>query len=292
MKPITRLPAAFILCLSLISGCTTSFVYNRLDSLITWYVDDYVDLTSTQQSLLQQELQPALQWHRQEELQKNIALLDTMLSDVSKPVKVDEVAAWTDELMQSFRRVQLNMVDVALKFSSSLSDEQMQEFIDNVWDKHEERKDEYLSRTNEEYIEDSYDSLEGRLSEYLGRLSDEQQALLQQAAGSLQRLDYAWLEDRDDWLKRIQPYLQRSPGWQDEIRQLFADRESYRSETYQQVFAHNLAIVNQAVTDVLNMRDDRQQKILLAELSEFKSEIQNLIAYRQNTFNQTRPKTL
>ncbi len=292
MKPITRLPAAFILCLSLISGCTTSFVYNRLDSLITWYVDDYVDLTSTQQSLLQQELQPALQWHRQEELQKNIALLDTMLSDVSKPVKVDEVAAWTDELMQSFRRVQLYMVDVALKFSSSLSDEQMQEFIDNVWDKQKERKDEYLSRTNEEYIEDSYDSLEDRLSEYLGRLSDEQQAVLQQAAGSLQRLDYAWLEDRDDWLKRIQPYLQRSPGWQDEIRQLFADRESYRSETYQQVFAHNLAIVNQAVTDVLNMRDDRQQKILLAELSEFKSEIQNLIAYRQNTFNQTRPKTL
>ena len=292
MKPITRLPAAFILCLGLISGCTTSFVYNRLDSLITWYVDDYVDLTSAQQSLLQQELQPALQWHRQEELQKNIALLDTMLSDVSKPVKVDEVAAWTDELMQSFRRVQLYMVDVALKFSSSLSDEQMQEFIDNVWDKQKERKDEYLSRTNEEYIEDSYDSLEDRLSEYLGRLSDEQQAVLQQAAGSLQRLDYAWLEDRDDWLKRIQPYLQRSPGWQDEIRQLFADRESYRSETYQQVFAHNLAIVNQAVTDVLNMRDDRQQKILLAELSEFKSEIQNLIAYRQNTFNQTRPKTL
>ena len=292
MKPITRLPAAFILCLSLISGCTTSFVYNRLDSLITWYVDDYVDLTSAQQSLLQQELQPALQWHRQEELQKNIALLDTMLSDVSKPVKVDEVAAWTDELMQSFRRVQLNMVDVALKFSSSLSDEQMQEFIDNVWDKHEERKDEYLSRTNEEYIEDSYDSLEGRLSEYLGRLSDEQQALLQQAAGSLQRLDYAWLEDRDDWLRRIQPYLQRNPGWQDEIRQLFANRESYRSEKYQQVFAHNLAVVNQAVTDVLNMRDDRQQKILLAELSEFKSEIQNLMAYRQNTFNQERPKTL
>ncbi len=291
MPFITRLPA-FILCLSLLSGCTTSFVYNRLDSLITWYVDDYVDLTSAQQSLLQQELQPALQWHRQEELQKNIVLLDTMLSDVSKPVKVDEVATWTDELMQSFRRVQLNMVDVALKFSSSLSDQQMQEFIANVWDKHEERKDEYLSRTNEEYIADSYDSLEDRLAEYLGRLDNEQQAMLQQAADSLQRLDYAWLEDRDAWLRRLQPYIKRNPGWQDEIRQLFAERESYRSEKYQQVFAHNLAIINQAITDVLNLRDDRQQKILLAELSKFRSEIQNLMAYRQNTVSQTRPKML
>lgn len=276
----------------LLYGCTTSFVYNRLDSLITWYVDDYVDLTAAQKKQLQYELQPTLNWHRQEELQKNIVLLETIRSDVEQQVEVETVAQWTEELLQSFRRIQLNLVDAALEFGNTLSDEQMQEFIASVQERQAERKEEYLSRTDERYIEDSYERLEDRLSGYLGNLNDKQQLALQQAVGNLQRLDQIWLADRDHWLNRVTRLLKREPGWQAEIRTLFEQRETYRTDEYRRVFAHNLDVINQAITRVLNLRNAKQQQILMTELDEFKAELQTLMAFRENETDLSRQKTL
>lgn len=281
-----------LLVACLFSGCATSFVYNRLDSLITWYVDDYVDLTAAQKKQLQYELQPALNWHRQEELQKNIVLLETIRSDVEQQVEVETVSKWTEELLQSFRRIQLNLVDVALEFGNTLTDEQMREFITSVHEKHTERKEEYLSRTDEEYIEDSYERLEDRLSGYLGNLNDKQKLALQQAVNNLQRLDQIWLSDRNNWLNRVTPLLKREPGWQAEIRSLFNQREAYRSDEYRRVFAHNLDIVNQAITRVLNLRNVKQQQILMTELDEFRAELQTLMAFRENETDFSRRKTL
>ena len=53
----------------LAAGCTMSFTYNHLDWLIPWYVDDYVDLSRQQRQVLQSQLGPVLQWHREEELE-------------------------------------------------------------------------------------------------------------------------------------------------------------------------------------------------------------------------------
>ena len=50
-------------------GCSsTSFFYNRLDTLINWYVDDYVTLTRDQRAEFENQLNELLTWHRREEL--------------------------------------------------------------------------------------------------------------------------------------------------------------------------------------------------------------------------------
>ena len=273
-------------------GCSTSLVYNRLDWLITWYVDDYVDLSSAQKATLQAELQPTLNWHRQEELNNYISLLEKVENTVAEQVSAETVSAWTAELLDSYRRVKLNLVDVALEFGAELSDEQMQEFVASLWEKQAELKEKYLSRSDEDYVEDNYERISDNVSDYLGRLTDEQEAVLKSAAASLERLDYAWLQDRDEWLKRLQPLLNREPGWQAEIRILYQNRERYRSESYQRVFKHNMAILNQALADVLNQRSEKQQQTLTLELNEFKEELQTLMAYREDAVTPPQRKLL
>ena len=54
-------------CLAITACSGTTFVYNRLDTILP-HVDDYVDLDSPQRQLLDQTLQPFLRWHRQQEL--------------------------------------------------------------------------------------------------------------------------------------------------------------------------------------------------------------------------------
>ena len=49
-----------LVVVALLAGCA-SFTYNRLDWLIPWYVDGYVDLTGDQRALLRERLTPSLE---------------------------------------------------------------------------------------------------------------------------------------------------------------------------------------------------------------------------------------
>ena len=85
----------------LAAGCTMSFTYNHLDWLIPWYVDDYVDLSRQQRQLLQGQLGPVLQWHREEELERYLELLDQIEADLAGEVTAAQVEV--NDLSQSRR---------------------------------------------------------------------------------------------------------------------------------------------------------------------------------------------
>jgi len=59
----------FVLLVAILSGCSaTQFIYNRVDILIRWYLDDYVSLDRDQQARFTTRLDALLEWHRLEEL--------------------------------------------------------------------------------------------------------------------------------------------------------------------------------------------------------------------------------
>ena len=74
VRPFLRNATAAVLAMLFLSACTSGFVYNRLDWLIPWYVDGYVDLTRAQRDVLRAQLEPRLAWDREEELARQQAL--------------------------------------------------------------------------------------------------------------------------------------------------------------------------------------------------------------------------
>lgn len=48
----------------LLSACSSSFIYNNLDWLLYWYLDDYITLTSEQRSQLDDRVETWQAWHR------------------------------------------------------------------------------------------------------------------------------------------------------------------------------------------------------------------------------------
>ena len=82
-----------LLLLTMLSACSsTTFLYNRLDFLIPWYLGDYVDLDRTQKQLLKSELQPFLAWHRSEELPDYLGILDQIDDALAGEVTSEQVA--------------------------------------------------------------------------------------------------------------------------------------------------------------------------------------------------------
>lgn len=258
--------AAAILCAALLSGCTASFTYNHLDRLIPWYVDGYVDLTREQRNLLGAELEPLLRWHREEELLRYHALLERIGAEASGDLSPAMVHAWIDELVAALERAETSMLSVALEFSSTLSDEQIAEFSSSLWERQRDYEKEFLGRSEKEYRRDSYEDLADLLRRFTGPLEPAQERRLRTAADDLRRFDSAWLEEREIWLRRLEPLLQRGPGWQQDVREAYAARREQRPPRYREYFAHNQEVISVAIADVLNQLSARQRSRFAREL--------------------------
>jgi hypothetical protein len=254
-----RLLLACLGTILMLAGCT-SLAYNRLDWLIPWYVDGYVDLTSEQRKLLRNKLTSPLDWHRQEELANYIDILNGIEADLDGEVTAETVRRWADEMFDAAVRVQRSLLAVALEFGTQVSDEQVEEFVVSLWERHQEMEEELRARSYAEYTDDDYDSLVETLQRFLGRLSEEQKAILREASNKLVRFDKAWLDEGRAWLNKMENLLQREAGWQEAIMQAYDARASLRSAEYRAAFEHNMGLVTQAYAEVIGTMSEKQRK--------------------------------
>lgn len=268
--------ASLLVCL--LGACSsTTFVYNRLDSILPWYLDDYVDLDGTQDRHLDAELSPFLAWHRQQELPRYLALLEQVEVDLDGPISAAEVGGIYVGIEDAWLRLQDKSLDWLLSLGATLSDEQVQEFLDVLQERQEEYEEEYLERSERQYREDSYEALVDTMQDYLGRLTDAQRDRLRAASLELRRSDAIWLQERAVWLQRLDILMQRQPGWQQQVREAIALRDETVSEQYTATYEHNLEVIFSAVAAVLDSRSEKQDQRLRAELRDLRDDLQTLI---------------
>ena len=268
--------AAGLLCL--LGACSsTTFVYNRLDSILPWYLDDYVELNNNQDRQLDEVLAPFLAWHRQQELPRYVALLEQVEAELDGPVSADEVDGIYVGIEDAWLRLQDKSLDWLLALGATLSDAQVQEFIEVLQERQEEYEEEYLERSEREYREDSYEALVDSMQDYLGRLTDTQRERLRAASLELRRSDAIWLQERAAWLQRLDILMQRQPGWQLQVREAIALRDETVSEQYTATYEHNLEVIFSAIAAVLDSRSEKQDQRLRAELRDLRDDLQTLI---------------
>ncbi len=268
-----------VLLLVLIGGCSsTTFVYNRLDFILPWYLDDYVDLNRAQDSFLDEQLAPFLAWHRSEELPLYVDILDNVDAALDTQLTSQDIEALSLQIEQAWFRLEARALDWLLSLGGELSDEQVQEFLGKLWKKQEKYEKKYLERSDEEYREDSFESMLDNMQDYLGRLDSTQKQVLEDASGELIRSDGIWLTERADWLRRLEVFMQREPGWEQRIRDAVANRSDTLSEEYVQLYEHNLQVIYAALAEVLNSRTEKQDRRLRNRLDDLRKDLETLIA--------------
>lgn len=274
-----RLLVAHLLIVAiLLVGCTASFTYNRLNWLIPWYVDGYVDLTREQREVLEGKLDPLLQWHRREELVRYVAILDRIEHELATPPTAGTVQGWIDEIVSAVERTESHMLALALDFGATISDEQMASFANELWKRQREYEAEFLERSDEQYSRDAFHNLRGLLRRFVGRLDGQQEQRLRMAAGELHRFDQPWLEERALWLQTLEPLLQRGPGWQPAVRAAYAVRKTNRTPRYREYLAHNTDVICRGVADVLGQLSDKQRNRLAREIDDLRARLRELSA--------------
>ena len=268
-----------VVLLLLVSACSgTSFVYNRLDLLVPWYVDDYAELTQEQKVYLDTLLAPFLTWHRTQELPAYLALLQGIEASLKQPLIPAGIANIFAKFEQAWLRLEGAALEKLLDLGARLSDAQIAGFLDVLRERQQEYEEEYLARTDEEFYQDSYDDFLDSAQDYLGNLSAPQREMLRTASRRLLRSDQAWLQGRADWLQQLAVLLQRQPGWEEKIRAQVAARNDNTPPEHRRIYEHNMGIIFEALAQLLNGRNDQQDRHLRDKLSALQDDIEALIA--------------
>ena len=220
------------LILCLVSGCSaTQFIYNRVDIVIRWYLDDYVTLSRDQRAQFDERLDDLLAWHRQEELPTYVTLLDDTLVILEEGVPVESARLMAARIEAAANRIQGPFLDLLLSTGQTLDLSQRQGFVEALLVKQDELEADRLARDDEDYRTDIEARFDEQMSDYLGPLSDRQTERIRSGVMEMTRLDTFWLADRRVWITTLSEILiADSPDWPQQVRALIAGRElDYRT---------------------------------------------------------------
>ena len=274
MKLIKRLPLIVVL---LLVGCSTStFVYNRIDSLIPWYLGNYVELTRDQKQYLDELLIPFFNWHRSEELPKYLEIINRTENILEREVKPENIAAISLNLAESWFRLEKEVFVWMLPLASDLTDEQIQSFLQVMQKKAKEYENKYLGRSDKDYRQDMYDMIRDNLERFMGDLSQQQLSLVKAYSEDMRRIDGVWLQNRKALLVRLSSILERDSDWKERLTRI-NQRDDVASQSYPDTYAHNLDVIYHLVAEVFNTRNEKQNQRLRRQLSKYRTDIEALI---------------
>ena len=270
---------SLFLSLLMLGACSgTTLLYNRLDFLVPWHVDDYAELNGEQETYLEELLTPFLAWHRAQELPSYVKILGDIETSLDEPETQAGVEAIFAEFERAWLRLEGEALDSLLDLGAQLSDTQIDGFLKVLWEQQDEYKEEYLERPDDEFYEDSYDNLKDNAKEYLGALSDKQRNVLRESSSKLLRSDEEWLRERADWFKQLEVILKRGPQWQQRVRAAVAARRDKFSPEYVRIYENNSAVIADAIARLLNSRTERQDRHVRSKLSDLREDFETLIA--------------
>jgi hypothetical protein len=274
MKKITK--KALLLSLIFLVGCSsTTFIYNRIDFLLPWYLQSYVDLNQDQKQDLDELLVPFFKWHRKEELPKYLEIIEDLELILDERVDLDSIAKITYDAEQAWFRLEDRMIMWAIPMTRKLSDQQITEFIQTMQNKTIQNENKYLSRNLQTYQNDNYKRIRKNLRRFMGGLNKDQLDLIDDATKDMIRVDEQWVNNRKVLIDKLKVILKREDGWELALENI-THRNDLVSKQYRQTYAHNIEINQRLLVEILNSRTEKQDKKLRVQLSKYRKDIEIL----------------
>ncbi|MGB1150141.1 MAG: DUF6279 family lipoprotein [Candidatus Pseudothioglobus sp.] len=259
-------------------GCSsTTFIYNRIDFLLPWYLESYVDLNQEQRQKLNELLEPFFEWHREEELPKYVKIIEDFESILDEKIELASIEAITHEVEQSWFRLEDNMIAWVIPMTRELSNEQITEFLQTMQTKTAQNENKYLSRNLQTYQNDNYKRIRKNLRRFIGGMNKDQLDLIDIASKEMIRVDGQWIDNRKALIENLKVILKRGDGWELDLENI-THRDDKVASNYRRTYSHNIEVNERLFVEILNSRTEKQDKKLRSQLLRYKTDIKTLIA--------------
>ena len=266
-----------LIILIFLTGCSsTTFIYNRIDFLLPWYLASYVDLSRDQKQYLDKLLIPFFSWHRHEELPRYADIINSVEEILDSEVKVENIVLITQDVEESWFRLEDELLLWVIPLAKDLSDEQINNFLQVMQTKTIESENRYLKRNDQVYQKHNYNRLRKNLRRFIGTMSKEQLDLVKIASKNMRRVDTEWVQNRKKLVANLGSILQRKESWEKRFISI-THRDDLVSKNYRDNYAYNIDITKHLIAAILNTRTEKQDKKLRAQLKRYRTDIETLI---------------
>lgn len=278
-----------LISLLLLAGCSsTKLAYRYADWGIVWWVDDYIPMTSEQESRLERDIRNLRQWHCSTELPQYSQWLTRLKSDVRSGDLDESTVAWHQEKLFAFFPPLMDRAKpAAARLLASLTDEQVRQLAENMKESQQELEDELLADNPEQTRAARAERTTERVERWLGPLNDSQRATVSRWSEARGKQTEIWLEGRRNWQEALLDALEErdSDRFSDRIGYLIDNNEEVRGERYQQMMADSRTAIAELMTDLLQQADQRHLDHLLGRASELKGDFDTLACVGEDTEN-------
>jgi len=200
------------LCTFLGACSTTRFAYNQLDWIVVWYLNGYFSLDDAQEEQLRDAVTRNLEWHRRNQLPQYAEFCRQLERDAAGVLTAEILDARFEQMMAMWDEFIRRALPDASAFFLSLSDEQVDEFIENLEDHNQELWDEYAGETVEERIERREKAAFKGFKRVVGRLTEEQKELIRSYMANMHDVSEYWLQSRRRWQLDFRDLVKARPA--------------------------------------------------------------------------------
>lgn len=276
----TRLITLLMIPLML-AGCSSTYVYNNLDWLLHWYLDDYVELNKAQKPDFDEKLDTWLFWHREQELvqyQKQLSELKNRFN--AGPLGAEEWQAEFTKGREHWERLRDRVVPELVAFAPRLTDKQVNDLFEELEKQNLEREERRSEKSEQERREDRIDNAKDDLKGYIGRLTNEQEALIQTFEDKFKTNFDNWIAYRraiHGYAKTLMESRNTDPGFKRKLTELMENPESFQSEEYIRISQHNRATTAQMIAELNLTLTAKQKKRINIRVDDLLEDLDDLI---------------
>jgi ABC-type transporter MlaC component len=263
-----------------ITSCSSKIVYNNLDWLAAWYIDDYVTLTDAQESEFSPAFNNFLDWHRTSELNNyvnQIRRVQNEINDVETPLDIEgHIKAFKGFWFAILTKAEPDLV----KLAYSLNNDQVAEFLQAAEQRNIDKVAEFQDSSKEEHMDDRLDKIKSQLSSFIGKLTPKQKKLINTMNNELISTFDEWIEFRRAWGNSITAaYANRNnkPVFEKMLSRTILHADEWRSEAYLLKREHNQKVWVNTLEKLLTSLNKKQLKKLNRKLNGTIEDIEDLI---------------
>ena len=262
-------------------GCTSSLIYNRLDTIGRWYIGSLVSLDDAQQAGLRDWLARSLSWHRGSELNR----YEQFLRDLAAKVSAGPDPALMPNVMQQSEAfigvLAARMAPEAAQLLTTLRPQQVDEFLGNLEKRTREELDEERERTPAERQKRRIRSMTKTLEKWAGSASPEQRALIERtinemgAAGLLGETD-EWLASQTAWRSALRQALAQGVAGRAAVEALLRDPQGAYTASHRAAEADQRRRMMAFATGLDASLGPKQRATLVAKLTDLAQDLKAL----------------
>lgn len=276
---------AAVLVLVTVTGCSTRFVYERIDWFVVWRIGGYVTLTSEQKENLKEDVQAHLDYVRVNQMPAAARLLRDMQADLNSGyVTAEMIDGRYNDMLAQYDEFMLGIIEPSMRFLRSLDEEQIAELFENLEKINQEMYEEYSGRTPEEREKNRNKSAVKGMQDWTGKLSDDQKQILRDALARMDDASEQWIDYQREWQRRFRELLETRPPEEEyrrELTQLFVYPRDLHSPEYRARVDGNRAILNDALAELFTNMTDKQRSRMTDELERWAEDLDRLAAYEK-----------